>query len=374
MRRKTIERLQSVQGFPALTITFPTYKSIPEAQQNPIRLKNMVKHAEALIKEQSNNGEGSALLRHLHEVVDNVDMGELKEGLAIFVHEDLAEAHVVAYPLPERVVLDDSFVTRDVVRARLQQVNYWVLALSNENSRLFSGVNQALSEVRDFDFPLRFDQNYEVPSTPGAFEDKHASFMDERHRQFYRRVDTALSEALKIEALPVVVLGVQRNLAYFKEVTENEAAVAGTAQGNYDHAHIGDIAAVAWEALEPYRTTQQQNTIEAWERAVGAELVMNGIEAVWQAAFDGRGDLLLVEEGYYVQGSVDKSGRDVTVMETTNNSDRGVGATLTPDPTDARYDLVDDLIELVLSRGGRVQFVEAGTLSDGAGVGLTLRY
>jgi hypothetical protein len=350
MRRKEIERLQSIQGFPALTITLPTYTVAPEVQQNPIRLKNLVNEAKTLLDAHNGelNGAGDVLLSRLTEVVDGLETTDFQEGLAIFVHAEFAGAYPVPFALPERVVLDDSFLTRDVVRARLQRVRYWVVTLS-DNARVFVGSNEKVEKRDESDMPVNDRERSEDPSIPGARESGHESLVDEENRQFNRRVDDRLTALLQEEELPVVVLGVTRNLAFFREVTANEKAIAGTAEGNYDHASADEIAAVAWEALQPYLEQQQSANDEQWENAVSAGLFITGIEAIWEAAFDGRGDVLLVQDGYEVAGRVDESGRQLTLVEATETSDTE------EDTSDVRYDAVDDLIELVLSRVGRVR-------------------
>lgn len=364
MRRKEIERLQQIQGFPALTITLPTYRTAPEVQQNSIRLKNLITQAETLLDEQNSNGEGHALITRLTEVVDGLETSDFQEGLAIFVHEDFAGAFPVSLPLPERVVVDDTFVTRDLVRARLHGVRYWVVALS-EHTRLFEGSNDRLKERTEGGFPVMYEDRSEDPSIPGALEPGHENLVDEEHRHFYRRVDDVLTQVLQEEELPVVLLGVTRNLAFFKEVTANGKWIAGTAEGNYDHASWDAIASVAWQALQPYLVHQQELILQQWDDAVSAKLFVTGLEQVWEAAFDGRGNLLLVEEGYQAAGQVDDSGRTLTLREGASPNGNGNGT---------RYDVVDDLIELVWARAGRVRFVPPETLPNDAHVGLTLRY
>lgn len=364
MQRKEIERLQQIQGFPALTITLPTYRTAPEVQQNSIRLKNLITQAQTVLDEQNGNGKGHALMTRLTEVVDGLKTTDFQEGLAIFVHEKFAGAYPVAMPLPERVVIDDTFVTRDLVRARLQGVRYWVVALS-EHTRLFEGSNDRLKERDEGGFPVIYEDRSEDPSVPGALEPGHENLVDEEHRQFYRRVDDALTQVLQEEDLPVVLLGVTRNLAFFQEVTANGKMIAGTAEGNYDHASWNDISSVAWQALQPHLAQQQEIVLQQWDDAVSAKLFVTGVEKAWEAAFDGRGNLLLVEEGYQVAGHMDEDGRTLTLSEEALQNGNGNGT---------RYDVVNNLIELVWARGGRVRFVPPETLPEDAHVGLTLRY
>ena len=181
MQRREIERLQEIQGFPALTITLPTFRAGPEVQQNAIRLKNLVNQAQTLLEDQNGNGSTASLMTQLNEMVDGLETADFREGLAIFVHKDFAGAFPVSLPLEERVVVDDSFVTRDLVRARLHGVRYLVAALSG-NTRLFEGFNDSLRERSRDGFPIRYEDRSEDPSVPGALEPGHENLVDEEQR------------------------------------------------------------------------------------------------------------------------------------------------------------------------------------------------
>jgi len=45
MNRQDIRLLQQMRGYPALTITLPTYRTSPENKQGPARLKNLATEA-----------------------------------------------------------------------------------------------------------------------------------------------------------------------------------------------------------------------------------------------------------------------------------------------------------------------------------------
>ena len=57
---------------------------------------------------------------------------------------------------------------------------------------------------------------------------------DESHRQFFRKVDDALAAIQTEDPLPVVVVGVDRYLAFYQEVTKNPDAIVGLVAGSHD--------------------------------------------------------------------------------------------------------------------------------------------
>ncbi len=59
-----------------------------------------------------------------------IDYRYALDGLAIFVNQDFARKFYLPFPVRERVSIDESFATRDLVMAMNRAPRYWVLALS----------------------------------------------------------------------------------------------------------------------------------------------------------------------------------------------------------------------------------------------------
>ena len=57
---------------------------------------------------------------------------------------------------------------------------------------------------------------------------------DESHRQFFRKVDDALAAIQKEDRLPIVVVGVDRYLAFYQEITKDPDAIVGFVAGSHD--------------------------------------------------------------------------------------------------------------------------------------------
>jgi hypothetical protein len=95
--------------------------------------------------------------------------------------------------------------------------------------------------------------------------------------------------------------------------------------------------------------------------AVGQQRVSATVGEVWRKANEGRGSLLLVEEDFHFQGMLDETGTHLLPAG---------------DPTVAGViaDAVDEIVETVLNKGGRVVFMQNGELADFQRIALILRY
>ncbi len=112
--------------------------------------------------------------------------------------------------------------------------------------------------------------------------------------------------------------------------------------------------------LESYLLSRQQEALDLLDKRVGARQAVSGMADTWLAARTGRPEMLAVEQGLFYPARV------------TDDGDLLVPATDVEHP-EVIDDAVDELIELVLERGGWVALVDDGALAAHAGVALTLR-
>jgi hypothetical protein len=106
---------------------------------------------------------------------------------------------------------------------------------------------------------------------------------------------------------------------------------------------------------------QERDALERLERARSARRLATGLDEVWSLALEGRIEHLVVEEHFEVPARI---GADPHPL--VRAADREA-----PDVVD---DAVDELVEMVLVRGGRVTFVPDGLLDGHDHVAAALRY
>jgi hypothetical protein len=196
---------------------------------------------------------------------------------------------------------------------------------------------------------------------PGGYGVNVSAHRDERHRQFFRNVDAALKPILANDPLPMGVVGVDRWLAFFNEVTTHQEFIRATLLGNYDHVSAHELAKLVWPLVERAQTERVQRHLDEVDGYVSQGRVASTVGEVWRKANEGRGKLLLVEKDYHEAGKLDESGLLLLSAD---------------DPTapDVIPDAVDEAIETVLSKGGEVVFTENGQLADYQRIALVLRY
>jgi Bacterial archaeo-eukaryotic release factor family 3 len=273
----------------------------------------------------------------------------------------MARKYALPFALDERVVIDETFYTRNLVRALNRMRRYWVLALSEQPTRLFEATREHLEEVTTDGFPMLHTGHGGATRLPGGVGVNIARYRDDKHRQFFRAVDRALAPFLADDPLPLALVGVHRYQTFFREVSSNSGDIIATLDGNYDHVTAHDLGRTIWPLVSKGFTDRRLQVLERLAVAVGGQRSASTIGEVWRKAKLGMGQLLLVEDGYHQAARISEMGLlDLDVDD--------------PGGPDVLDDAVDDVVSTVLAKGGQVVFVEDGNLAQHSRIALILRY
>ncbi len=361
MNRHDISLLQAIQGYPALSILLPTHRTSPDNRQDPIRVKNLTAEAVDRLLQEFSKREAQPLLDNLDAIVRDIDYRYALDGLAIYVNKDFARKFYLPFSIAERVILDETFATRDLVMAMNRSPRYWVLALSEKSTRLFEGAHDTLVEITGHGFPMVHTGPGGESALPGGFGVNKSAYRDEYTRKFFREVDAAFGEVAKSDPLPLLLVGVDRHLAFFNEMTRHGSLLAGSMQGNYDATSAHDLGKLLWPLVLEAKETRRQELLQELDAAVGAQRSSSTLGEAWLQAQMGRVATLLVEESYHQPARLSESGMLLTLVDE-------VGG------LDVVDDAVDDLVEVVLQKGGQAFFFDDGALAQHGRVAVILRY
>lgn len=362
MNRAEILALKATSGYPCLTITLPTHRTSPDNRQDPIRLRNLTAQAAERLTAEIGAREATPVLRALEQLAESVDHQHNLDGLALFVSADVARFHRVPFTLPERVVVDAHFFIRDLLYAYNRSPRYWVLALSEQPTRLFEATLDDLEELTaGSPFPLTHDGRGGSRPLPNDPAINSSQLRDEHHRAFFRGVDEALGAQLAADPLPVAVVGVDRYLAFFQELTRHGDRIVATLAGSHDQTSAHELGRLIWPLVREGLAARRAVIFDELEAAVGGQRTASTLGEAWRFAQEGRGQTLVVEEGYHEPAALDASGSNLLP------AGEATGA-------DALDDAVDATIAAVLEKGGRVVFVDDGSLAAHSRIALILRY
>lgn len=349
MNRNELLRIQSFSGYPSVSILARTSRTFPNNKQDAIRVKNLVRQAEARLRREFAAREVEPLLGRIRQLAVSVDYQHALDGLAIYASAKYAGVHYLPFPVRDRTVVDHTFATRDLVRAMNRSPHYWVLVLSEKSTRLHEAYRDDLAEVRRLGFPMSFSMPASPKRMAGGYGIDKSKYLDRRMLQYFRQVDQNLALAMKVEDMPLLVLGVDRYLSAFNQETRHGSRIMATIAGNYDRATVTQLARIAFPLVRESLRRRRQAMVEEMKAISKTRRFACGVKPVWPLANQGLVDLLLVEDDYEYPAKIDAKGVPVPAEDA-----------MAPGVID---DLVDELVEKVLAAGGQAHFVEPGSLA-----------
>src|SRR5690554_2957686 len=122
-----LKELKGVISESCVSIILNTHRTMPDNQKDALTLKNLVKEAEERLLNNESKRDAKALVGRLRNLESTIDHSQNLESLILFVNEDIAELVRLPVVVENRVVIDHTFATRDLVRALHVETNYFVL-------------------------------------------------------------------------------------------------------------------------------------------------------------------------------------------------------------------------------------------------------
>lgn len=291
------------------------------------------------------------VMNRYQHAVENLNYFTHKKSIAIFLSPLVEKVYYLDMEVDEKLVIDESFEIRDLIRSKKENTRYLLAVLSAKWTKIFLGDRHQLVRVTS-----------NVPDNVAAYRneipEKVANFSDEQKRKeilldkFLLHTDNGLALLLNMYQLPLFVMGTKRTIGHFRNITRNGSRVIDYIHGNFEEETESTLLSRMQTKLDNWRSVQERKWLLALEEAMNVRKLARGLEDVWQAAVQKRGRWLLVERHFMVPAMHTDQPDKITFLEPENNH--------------AFYikDAVDDVMEKVLSSGGQVDFVEDGLLAE----------
>ncbi|MFW5792817.1 MAG: hypothetical protein ACOCWC_00935 [Bacteroidota bacterium] len=355
MNRLFLNKLLKVNEYPCVSILLKTYRTSPDNQKTTLTLKKLVKETEEKLLETMTKREAEPYINEIKKIIETVDVRSNMDGLALFVSKNFSDKVDLPFPVKDRVIIDKTFATRDIIKGLNRSTRYYILELSLHGARLFYCFRDEAIEVNNDIFPVKseFDSLNLNPADISREKEKYI-------KEFFNNVDKLFQSIFKEDPAPLVLAGVKKNIAYYTEVCDNKSAIAGTLDGNYENAKAHEMGKLTWPIIDSLKQEERQRLIDELHEATGAHKSAFDISDLWRFAKEGRVNILIIEEDFEQKAYLNNKGDLILNSEDSING--------------AIEDAVDELAEIVMNKGGRVVFVEKGQLNDFGKIAGILRY
>jgi hypothetical protein len=360
---------------PCLSLYQPTHRHHPDNRQDPIRFRNLLAKLQNALQLSYPKHDHAALLRpFLALVEDRTFWNQTLDGLAVLASNRLCRIYRLQRPAPERAFVADSFHVKPLIRILQSADRYQLLAVTRSTARLFEGNRDVVDAV-----PL-------APGVPGTIEDAlghelsephftgsartgsgaaifhgHGSKKDEQDsdtERFFRIVDrTVWMHHSRPLELPLILAALPEHHATFRRVSRNPLLASQSIEINPDTLDEEALRRLGWEAEKPRYLALTADLVDQFRRALPSGRASDELTQVAAAAADGRIGTLLLDADHHIPGRIDaRSG--------------AVEMAAAPEVDD----LLDDLGELVLKRGGRAIVIPSDRMPTRTGAAAIYRY
>jgi hypothetical protein len=372
-----------------VSLFLPTHRAGVDIQQDPIRLKNLLRQAEdELTARGLRAAEARDLLQPASTLLnDPVFWRHQADGLAVFVSPKQFRSYRLPLSLEEHVTVNARFHLKPLVPLLSGDGRFYLLALSQGRVRLYQCARDSISEIewkdmiRSKDEALLYDdlekstlifrsftvsgrgqpQGGPSPAT-GMIHGHGGQMRDEDKTQilrFFQLLDRSLHGLFHDETAPLVLAGVEYLFPLYREASTYRHLLDGGIEGNPEGKSHHELHAQAWTLVEPHFRKAQRAAAAKYDELGGTARAVSEIEKIVPAAFDGRVDSLFIATDAELSGSFDPATHRVEVGEA---------------PDGPNEDLLDLAAVATLINGGQVYVVERGTVPGRNDAAAVLRY
>jgi len=374
MRSVTVSEVRSfivgTRRHPCVSIYMPTTGGPPDRPEDRMRWKNLVRDAERLLGEAGANGGARELLAPIARAYG--DRPSRPGSVAVLRSPEVDARLWIPVLVPEIVVVSRTFHTKPLVSFLDGSRRYFVLALAERSVALYEGTPFSLRrlDVRLPAFGLSRPGKAEPYHSAGGSRPAGASVRHgwreplachrlELARRF-RDIDRAVWRHLRDDAAPLVLAGVGYYHPIYRSVSCYPQLLEEGIEGNVEHARLVELYERAWPIVAAHESDVVAAALARYASALAAGGALQELQAVAVAAARGQVKQLFHAEGVHVWGYLDPATGDCQVHRRQQDAE------------DA--DVVDDLCELVLRRGGDVIEIPPDRMPGLSPVAAVLRY
>ncbi|MFF3753698.1 chemotaxis protein [Streptomyces sp. NPDC002018] len=363
-----LRELRRPRPHPAVSLTMPTDRRDPRAEQDAVRLRNLLTEADRRLEADPDvDKRAHAMVKgRLDRAVAEVDLRHTLDGLLLLADSQEHRIWYLPREVPERVVLGDSYVTRNLVAATEQSRPYWALGVAADRATLWTGSGESLREHRGDGFPMSPPEESWDVEREERIGDRPSTFTDEETRKFLRSVDEAAGAVLASRPRPLFLVGLAPALALLEEAGNATRSAAGRlVKGGLVDGPAPVLRKELRPVAEEYARREREGALTRLDEARGRRTFAAGLDEVWESVGERRAELVALEDHFHRTAGV-RDGHLVPLDDAPGATGLGHDG--------IRDDIVDELVETALDGGAEVVFLPDGTLAAHDRVAAVLRF
>jgi hypothetical protein len=343
LSRSELEDLTHAYGEKHVSITMPTYRAGDEIMQNSVRFKNLLDQAEEqLVEGGMRRPAAENLLSPARALVeDHVFWQQQRDGLAVFIAEEFARKYRLPLDFEDLVVVSDRFHIKPLLRVLSNNGRFYVLALSQHETRLLQGTRHRIGKINlddreqvpgsiievlkweDPEERIQLHTGSEAVLDGGVAAVFHghgvASQDDPKGKilRYFQRLDAGISDLLADDDAPLVLVGDGFLLPLYGEANSYPHLVEEGVAKQPDRLSSEELHHQAWRIVRSLFSRAQEQAESAYQHLSATEdkRVSNDVSEIVRAAAFGRVEGLFVARGEKRWGAFDEDSGEASLHE-----------------------------------------------------------
>ncbi|MCZ6796016.1 MAG: hypothetical protein O7J95_20600 [Planctomycetota bacterium] len=367
-----LKRLLEERDGPCVSVYFPAHRRKTEARSDSILYRNLCREVEKVLERDTPAATTRDIVGRLTALDDPEFWEHGSEGVAVFAATGFFACYRLPVAFRSLEVVGGTFHTKPLLRYLQEGRFYHVLAVSLHEVSLYEGVgNEHLHRVPLSGVPTSVNEvaSGDAPGQRGSHprgEDHHLQGRGGNDgkaavERFFREVARGLlRNGLKDSRKPLILAAQSHHLALFQRVAQLPPLVEEGIAADPTRMTLDEIRAEAIRILRPAFQRHVERAKEEYGLAVSREQGSDRLQDVARATAEGRVRRLFVESGRRIWGLLDKTSGDVVPGEPHKNAHD--------------VDLLDELAELTLARGGSVLVLSPEEMPSRSGLAAAYRF
>ena len=356
--KELLMKLGTEKNTPCVTISFNTHRTHPGNIQDKIILKNLLKEAEKRVVKEFGKKSNEVLIEKIAAVQNEVDINYNLDSLHLFLSNNTEEIVKLPWSISHnRVHVSNTFAIRSLIKIYNQSESYLVMVLSQGGVNLYEAINDGIiGEIINDDFP--FPENSHNIFFPERKSDP--VYVDDLIRKYFNRIDKSFVKVHNETGLSCIVVSTVDNYSLLIQVADKPEAYNGFVRIDYNRRAPHQIVQQTWKLIKSLQSERKAMAIKEMKEAVAQGKVVTDLQEIYQAAIDGRGDLLIIHQNF-AQPVLMKTERTFDVIED-------------PKTRGAIDDITSNIAWEVLTKKGRTIFTTQDQIKDLGKIVLKTRY
>ncbi|NLX95041.1 MAG: hypothetical protein GXY83_02575 [Rhodopirellula sp.] len=375
-----VKRLSKVAGLESVSIFLPTHRTGTEMQQDPIRLRNLLREAERqLVEAGSRAPAAKAILEPAYSLLaDGLFWQHQSDGLAVFAAGDQFYRYRVPLRFDELVIVAKRFQLKPLFPFLTGDGHFFILALSQNEVRMLEATRHSIDEIEIEQLPTNLretlgqdeqERQLQFHTRSGERGGERAAmfhghgpgqeYTKEQLEKFFRQIDVAVCDYLRDERAPLVLAGVDYYFSIYRSVSRYVQLAPEGVAGSPDRSRPEELHARAWPLVEPMFRQARETALARFRQLAGTGRTATNVAEILPSVSQGRVEVLFVATDRRQWGTFDDQSQELLLHETSHGRNE---------------DLLDRAAVDAYLTGGVVYAMKSGELPDGVPLAAVYRY